>query len=82
MERTESCPTCGAIAWYRDGVTIVEGDGGELRITRIMPSTMPDESWSCADCGHELLAWVPLARRLRELSEVAAETSTRGGFVA
>jgi hypothetical protein len=47
-----------------------------------MPSVMPDERWSCADCGHEVPDWLPLARRLRELSEGAVEAGTRGGFVA
>jgi hypothetical protein len=82
MRRPESCPTCAAIAWYRDGVTIVDRGQGELRVTRVMPSVLPDEPWSCADCGHEVADWLPLAHRLRELSEEAVEASSRGGFVA
>lgn len=55
---------------------------GRLRVTRVMPSVLPNEPWNCADCGRGLSARDPLSRQLSELSEAAVEASGRGGFVA
>jgi hypothetical protein len=83
MPDPAACPSCGAIAWYRDGVTIVEADDGQPLARRVMPSVLPNEPWSCAECGHELAAWLPLARYLDELGESApVGRGNRGGFVA
>jgi predicted RNA-binding Zn-ribbon protein involved in translation (DUF1610 family) len=78
----EACPSCGAVAWYRDGVTIVASDAGALVARRVMPSALPAEDWSCAECGREIGSRLPLARRLNELSDDAEDAIGRTGFVA
>jgi hypothetical protein len=78
----EACPSCGAVAWYRDGVTIVASDAGTLVARRVMPSVMPGEDWSCAECGRQIGARLPLAERLSELSDEAQDAIGRTGYVA
>lgn len=70
------------MAWYRDGVTIVASAGGDLVVRRVMPSALPGEDWSCAECGREIGSRLPLARRLDELSDGAEDAIGRTGFVA
>jgi len=68
-----SCPSCRAIDWSRDGVTMavdINGDIHRVRVNRADPP-IAAAPWECERCGFKPIADSDLANHLLEIQQVA-----------
>jgi hypothetical protein len=68
-----SCPSCRAIDWSRDGLTMavdINGDIHRVRVNRADPTTAA-APWECERCGFRPIADSDLANHLVEIQQVA-----------
>lgn len=64
-----SCPSCRAIDWSRDGVTMAVDINGEIhrvRVENVYPIDA-DAHWECERCGFQAVAGSDLAIHLVEM---------------
>ena len=64
-----SCPSCRAIEWAREGVTMAVDINGEIHrlSVRRLPPEPVDTRWACERCGFQPVADSDLAIHLVEM---------------
>ena len=74
------CPTCRAINWSRDGLTMAVDVNGELHRVRANPagsSAGADTEWTCGRCGYRAAEESDLGRNLYVLLQSASREEPR-----